>query len=403
VGVLLRTEGVVAGYTQTGFESFSGFSDAGEVSYSPTVTQGDSVFLDNTQVAVETEPHPTLAGQFWRFASRPGVTAGGTPYFVGGITDTQGGTTQNRGLFYGIDGGTVLILGGQLLPGLPRPVGTGTAVSFDYRFSGSGANYIANVVMAAPTADDNVMTLNGAGLLAAGALIQEATAIPAGVGGLPGELWVNFDSMGVNNAGNFFFSGDSNAATTADEFIYQNCRMRYRDGQTIDGLVVQGDIEAAYMNDNGDVAYIWDTVGNTIETLYLNGRKLLAEGDAVDLLGNDGVVEPTSIVSGFTGIAALGITDRLPGGAVRVYFVADVDVNGTTSTTDDISGAFVMTVTPCPADTNDDDQVNVTDLLAVIGAWGPCVTNTCVSDVNVDCNVNVTDLLSVIGGWGACP
>ncbi len=61
----------------------------------------------------------------------------------------------------------------------------------------------------------------------------------------------------------------------------------------------------------------------------------------------------------------------------------------------------------CPADTNGDGQVNVTDLLAVIGAWGtcpaPCPPSTCVADINGDCNINVTDLLAVIGAWGPCP
>jgi hypothetical protein len=56
----------------------------------------------------------------------------------------------------------------------------------------------------------------------------------------------------------------------------------------------------------------------------------------------------------------------------------------------------------CPADTNGDNSVNVTDLLAVIGAWGPCAA-PCAADTNNDGNINVTDLLAVIGSWGACP
>jgi hypothetical protein len=56
---------------------------------------------------------------------------------------------------------------------------------------------------------------------------------------------------------------------------------------------------------------------------------------------------------------------------------------------------------PCAADTNGDSNVNVTDLLAVIGAWGACAG--CPADTNNDGQVNVTDLLAVIGAWGACP
>jgi len=62
--------------------------------------------------------------------------------------------------------------------------------------------------------------------------------------------------------------------------------------------------------------------------------------------------------------------------------------------------------TPCPADINHDSQVNVSDLLAIINAWGacaaPCPPN-CPADIVHDCVVNVSDLLAVINGWGTCP
>ena len=55
---------------------------------------------------------------------------------------------------------------------------------------------------------------------------------------------------------------------------------------------------------------------------------------------------------------------------------------------------------PCPADITGDGQINVSDLLAVISAWGVCPG--CPADINADGQVNVTDLLMVINGWGAC-
>jgi hypothetical protein len=52
-------------------------------------------------------------------------------------------------------------------------------------------------------------------------------------------------------------------------------------------------------------------------------------------------------------------------------------------------------------DSNHDGFVNVTDLLAVIGAWGSCPPpNLCPGDLTGDNVVNVTDLLLVIGNWG---
>jgi len=69
--------------------------------------------------------------------------------------------------------------------------------------------------------------------------------------------------------------------------------------------------------------------------------------------------------------------------------------------------------TVCPADIaplhQPDGQVNVSDLLAVISAWGPCVGGgpTCAADIAPlyvgDGTVNVNDLLNVISAWGDCP
>ena len=56
--------------------------------------------------------------------------------------------------------------------------------------------------------------------------------------------------------------------------------------------------------------------------------------------------------------------------------------------------------TPCYADVNSDNLVNVSDLLAVISDWGYCFE--CVSDTNYDSYVDVTDLLYIINTWGPC-
>ncbi len=79
------------------------------------------------------------------------------------------------------------------------------------------------------------------------------------------------------------------------------------------------------------------------------------------------------------------------------------------------SGAWIVTIesTLCLPDIVPDGAVNVSDLLAVIGAWGQCAgpcPPRCAADIAPvnessvgDCNVNVTDLLAVIGAWGNCP
>ncbi|MCH2133349.1 MAG: hypothetical protein MK116_06325 [Phycisphaerales bacterium] len=54
----------------------------------------------------------------------------------------------------------------------------------------------------------------------------------------------------------------------------------------------------------------------------------------------------------------------------------------------------------CDADTNGDAQVDVSDVLAIIDAWGYCPG--CPEDVDDNGWVTVNDLLMVIDGWGPC-
>jgi hypothetical protein len=55
----------------------------------------------------------------------------------------------------------------------------------------------------------------------------------------------------------------------------------------------------------------------------------------------------------------------------------------------------------CDADLNGDGIVNVSDLLQVIGSWGPCDIS-CPEDIDGDGIVGVSDVLSIIADWGVC-
>jgi len=54
----------------------------------------------------------------------------------------------------------------------------------------------------------------------------------------------------------------------------------------------------------------------------------------------------------------------------------------------------------CVEDINGDGTVSVSDLLQLIGAWGPC--GGCDEDIDDSGEVNVSDLLTVIAAWGDC-
>lgn len=351
-GAILFSEGTYGNYVQTSWESFFGIDDLGQVAYSPlsndTVGGGtglDGAWLDATPLANEGDPIliPALLGKEFRFNSRPGVTHNGIAYWVAGIDDIATGAGEGNGLFIWNNGVlTSPIKTGDTIPGLSGPLGD-SAADFDVRLSGQGTHWILTTDdSGAPTASDIVLIIDGLPVATSAGFIREGTAIPATHGGLPGENWSAFDSLGITESGDYMFTGDTSGNTATDEFVALNGKIIYREGDVVGGAVLTGAIESAYMNEACDIAYVWDVVGVSAaeEALFLNGTLIAREGDAVDLDG-DGTVEPTSILRDFTGIAAVSV------GANRVvYFTADIDVNGTTSTSDDIEGLF-RAADPC--------------------------------------------------------
>jgi hypothetical protein len=334
-GNLIRTEGTFPPYQQVSYESFWGFGGGGVSSYSPSSTNIDDgttgldgVWLDDVPVAVEEEVFTHLVGYWWSFGSRPGVTEDGIPYFVGGITDTQGGSTDIRGLFYGHDAAPVF-LGGDSLPGLPAPLTSSASPGFDFRFSAFGSHFICEVDMdTGSSSDDLAMVFDGAGLLIDGQLVQEGSPVPAVAGGLLGENWAAFDYVGVSEDGDYMITGDTSGDTSRDEFVLINGVIVMREGDAINGYTLSGSIEKGFMNDSGDFAVVWDVdlpTGENVEALIFNGQVALLEGDYVDTDG-DGLPNEDSTVDNFTGIASLVVADRAADNSVSVYFTADVSM-----------------------------------------------------------------------------
>ena len=58
----------------------------------------------------------------------------------------------------------------------------------------------------------------------------------------------------------------------------------------------------------------------------------------------------------------------------------------------------------CPHDLDADGNVGVSDLLWLLGSWGPCPPKAdCPADFDGDGDVGVKDLLTLLGAWGQCP
>lgn len=347
-GAILTTETTIGDYEQTSFESFFGIDDQGVPAYSascthvPSATTGmDSVWVGSTLILIEEDPMPDLPGYYSTFNSRPGITRDSQIYWVGGYSDTQGGSTQNRGIFYGA-GATTVIKGGDSIPGIVEPIEYGSSVDFDVRFSALGSHWINQFTLDAATSVDGLMVMDGYPLLSDGSPVREGSPVPTAAGGLPGENWASFDFLGVTEAGATMVTGDTSGNTATDEFVMINGIITDREGDSLDGHILSGSIEGAVMNETLDTAIIWDVAGGLTEALIVNTDVVLLEGDPVDLDG-DGTVEPDSILENFTGISAVTIGERDQDGWVDVYFTADIDTPDGT-----VEGFFRLTHSTLP-------------------------------------------------------
>ncbi len=353
-GTVLLSEATYGNYEQTSFESFFGMSDAGAVFYSAISdhTSGDptgldGVWLDDFLLLNENEPINELISQWSTFNSRPGMTTNGIPYWVGGYADNPGDPTENRALFR-TTGSNVILKGGDFIAGVNLTMIVGDAIDFDVRYSGLGTNYI----LPAPcetgsTVDDVVMVSNAVAMSAGGSFIREDTIIPASVGGNPGEKYDNFDFLGITETGSYMITGDTTEVAIADEIVMVDGMIVLREGDTIDGMTLNGSIEGGFFNEDGDWAVIWDvdTSSGNVEALILNGEIVLLEGETVDW-NNDGVIDGSdqnAFVTNFTGISALTLSSRDANEKVNLCFTADCDINGST-----LEGGFMTTVSLAP-------------------------------------------------------
>jgi hypothetical protein len=68
----------------------------------------------------------------------------------------------------------------------------------------------------------------------------------------------------------------------------------------------------------------------------------------------------------------------------------------------ELTGGFWVAAGPadesCPADFDEDGDVDTTDLLHLLGCWG-----TGCGDVDGDGDTDTTDLLALLAAWGECP
>lgn len=374
-GMRIFEEGAVDGnYQAISIQTDAKGDNNGNVYYSASTldtSTGDSLdamWINNTALAVEGESIPSLPGMFYSFASGVSVSDDGSRFlWVAGLTSTSGGSTENRALMDQNE--NVVWKGGDTLPGYSVPLDTSTP-TFQTHVSAAGSNYISEANLdTGSSLNDGAMIYNSAALNSHGTNLREGNAVPASTPGMvAGESWDNFDDYRTNEAGDYYVTGDTDASTSVDEFVYANDRFVLREGDIVSHRILPGQsytltgsIDGIDLNEDGDWVVRWAIDSSTNDALLLNGKVILQEGDKIDFDG-DGAIDPNATISQFTGLDDLAITDRRPNGEVDIYFTADIDTMGTSSTLDGFETYIRVTYTiPAPG---------VAALLAVAGAAG---------------------------------
>jgi hypothetical protein len=262
-------------------EAYMGIGNDSTFIYSPpidaTAGGGDGVWTDQGELLHDNDPAPGIAGMFITFCSRPNMTPSGTAYWMSGITNVVGGTTQAEVIYKSSDRtpGAIEIVfqEGGLIGGIPTD-----DLSFDYDMSENGAHFAMQPFLnTGATTDDAAITLDS--------VIVAREGSPTG----DGDNWVNFNLVRVNNDGTIAFTGDTDAAAN-DAFIAVDGVIAVREGDTF-GTVTLGTTDRGLaLRNDGFMAWAWTTsVGVGDEVLFLGQASNLAASSVLVLRTGDGL------------------------------------------------------------------------------------------------------------------
>jgi hypothetical protein len=351
--LVLEEDIVLPDGTVNGVESSFGVDNSLNTLASPTI-DGDDTIYRNTQIIAAEGKDSVVPGNLWTFGSGPDLAASGLGHFVGGFGPAT--SSEGRGVFQVDAAGNVksLIVTGDLVGNTGGLVAGSSIPGFGGGLSRDGTFYAYEIQLDASSTADGTVIVNDDAFLAGSTIMREGTPVDAAVGGLTGEVWDNFDAVKINEAGTLLVTGDTNGASAdADEFLFLGDSIVLREGDTVSGQTVDGSISWAALNESDDYALTWSidnpAGGSDLEVLIVNGEIILTEGDVVDFNG-DGILDATDgTLVDFTGLRTLEIGERTDG-FVDVYFTADIDFDGTTTSSDDLEGFFIASVAiPEPA------------------------------------------------------
>lgn len=276
-----------AAQTLTGAEGTMGVSNSGGFVYSPSINGEDGVYTHNGPLLRGTDPAPGFAGQFITFNSRPTMQPDGTAWWIAGRSATSGGSTQNRTLYRSTDTATPVIVPvlstGDVVGGFTIQASSG--VDFDFDVSDNNAHHVHVLDTTEATASDLFLYVDGV------MAHREGTATGSG------DNWLDFNSPGINNAGNYVFGARTSTATF-DIAVAYNGAIKVREGNTLDGLTLASGaaIRALSINNSNLVAHVWGwgSGASLVEALFVgdgptldtSSSLILRTGDTLDVNGD---------------------------------------------------------------------------------------------------------------------
>lgn len=361
-GVVVFTSDQALPDTLTGGEGTMGVGNNGEFIYSPTYNGDDAVWGQAGLVFSETQLFSN--GFPSTFHSRPQMVDDGTSHWVTGWNDAGGTSTTKRGLAQRAPNGTVslLIQGGEATSAGVSIENSSSAVQFDFDFSGNGLHSIIEVEL--DTGDANT---DNAYLIDLFTIVgQEGD--PTG----QGDDWDNTDAPTINNNGNYIFSGDTNGATTSDEFLAYNGVIQIREGASLAGVTLGGSCDGSSLNNLEEVVFVWTISGGGEGLFYASDASdiagtaalLLRDGDSIDTT-DDGVAD--WVVTAFNVSQAIGPGLELADDGV-VW--AEVDVDSADGLQIGLEAIIGIRFRPCAGDWDGSGgQPNSSDFLAYLNDW----------------------------------
>ncbi|GEM_PF-3992315 len=318
---IVREDGIEGGYEQTlgmfGSQFRMGLDDLGRIAYHARVrpTGSSSSLVDSFWREDVLLAHPTTGSSGLRGI---GSTANGHPYWIEDgdvVIDTPGNVL--------LDVGSV--------PGF-----TSAATAIQAWLSPNGVHSIVSCSLSTLAIPSRVV-IDGQLASVGGSVLAVSAAVPAAVGGQPGETWGSINSIAVSDDGRYAIGGQITFSGGRDYFVVVDGVLRYRSGDLIDGYPMSssGRWPLVEFGPTGELVMIVSLDSSpfdSFEAIVYDGRIVVRMGDRVDLDGDD-VAEPLSGISWMSTVN--GEHGPLVGADGAIYCLAFVDIHGTVYTPDD--------------------------------------------------------------------